>query len=416
MLALTTPFVPEFTPILPKAYAHKRALYFDIETTGLSAQTSYVSLIGCAYEKDGSFLLSQWMCTDPSQEKELLRLFFSIANGYELLVHYNGTGFDLPFLEKRAKWHHLKNPLATMESLDLYRIARKLNVYLATPDLKLKSMEQFFGFTRTDCFSGKDFIEVYAQFLGLHRLNSMTNCANTAKEEALTQVLLLHNAEDVKNLPSLTILSFLQNLSACLTPDHLLPLTDDTLMKLDTENKTSPAPAFLSILYRVSFSLPNTCTLTLPFDGQRIFLTLACDGIIELTLPVYMGELKYFYQNPADYYYLPFEDCAMHKSIATFVNKAYRKKATAATCYTKKEGIFLPYTLRSHKTAQTANMAAPTVDSVLPPEKKEAPEPFSCFLSDYKDSFVYTPLTEALLKSPVLLTDLVKELLSALLC
>lgn len=415
MLALTTPFVPEFTPILPTAYAHKRALYFDIETTGLSAQTSYVYLIGCAYEKEGNFLLSQWLCTDPSEEKELLRLFFAIANDYELLVHYNGTGFDLPFLEKKAKRHRLKNPLTSMATLDLYRIARKLNVYLATPDLKLKSTERFFGFTRTDCFSGKDLIEVYAQFLGLHRLNSMTSRTNAAKEEALTQVLLLHNAEDVKHLPSLTVLSFLQNLSAYLTPDHLLPLTDDILIHPDTKKKNASAPTFLSIPFRVSFSLPNACTLTLPFDEQRIFLTLACDGVITLTLPVYFGELKYFYQTPADYYYLPLEDCAMHKSIATFVDKAYRKKATAATCYTKKEGTFLPYTLRSCKTEQATDMTTPTVDSILPPEKKEASESFPCFLSDYKSSFCYTPLNKELLADKDQLTLLVKALLHALL-
>ena len=32
----------------------------------------------------------------------------------------------------------------------------------------------------------------------------------------------------------------------------------------------------------------------------------------------------------------------MHKSIAQFVGKEYRKKATQETCYQKKEGDFLP--------------------------------------------------------------------------
>jgi len=76
MITLTTPFTPEFTPYLPPELRDKRAIYFDIETTGLSAQSSYVYLIGCAYEEDGIYYLTQWMCTEPSEEKELLRLFF----------------------------------------------------------------------------------------------------------------------------------------------------------------------------------------------------------------------------------------------------------------------------------------------------------------------------------------------------
>ena len=43
-----------------------------------------------------------------------------------------------------------------------------------------------------------------------------------------------------------------------------------------------------------------------------------------------------------DYYYLPKEDMAIHKSVAQFVDKEYRKQAKANTCYTKKTGLFIP--------------------------------------------------------------------------
>ena len=60
-----------------------------------------------------------------------------------------------------------------------------------------------------------------------------------------------------------------------------------------------------------------------------------------LRVPLYETELKYFYSNYKDYYYLPQEDVAIHKSLAEFVDKAHREKATAANCYTKKTGQFL---------------------------------------------------------------------------
>lgn len=59
-------------------------------------------------------------------------------------------------------------------------------------------------------------------------------------------------------------------------------------------------------------------------------------------LPYYKGELKHFFSNYKDYYYLPMEDTAIHKSVAEYVEKEYRKKATKETCYIKKDSLFLP--------------------------------------------------------------------------
>lgn len=377
MITLTTPFVPEFTPYLPPAFQTKRAIYFDIETTGLSAQSSYLYLIGCAYEEEGTYYLTQWMCTEPAEEKELLRLFFDKVKDYDLILHYNGTGFDLPFLEKKAKRHCLDYPLQYLESLDLYAVARKMKAYLPTEDLKLKSMEQFFSFTRTDTFSGGDLIEVYAQFLGLYRLNEMTNHSKEQEVTALGHVLLLHNAEDIKNLPSLTVLLFLQNLSKELTTERLQnapALPDDPKLR-ESLSKIKLTPSAVSVDYAFPFTLPVRTELTLPFDERLITITLSKDGIVSLLLPIITGELKHFYPNPADYYYLPLEDCAMHKSVASFVEKEFRKKATAATCYTRQTGQFVPLSLHgAKKEAQN--------DSSLP-----------CFSSDYKSNFCYTPYT-----------------------
>ena len=61
-----------------------------------------------------------------------------------------------------------------------------------------------------------------------------------------------------------------------------------------------------------------------------------------LKVPVYEEEMKYFYANYRDYYYLPTEDVALHKSVATFVDSEHRMQATAATCYTRKHSQYLP--------------------------------------------------------------------------
>ncbi len=52
--------------------------------------------------------------------------------------------------------------------------------------------------------------------------------------------------------------------------------------------------------------------------------------------------MKYFYSNYKDYYYLPAEDVALHKSVAAFVDKDHRVQAAAANCYTRKYAVYLP--------------------------------------------------------------------------
>ena len=61
-----------------------------------------------------------------------------------------------------------------------------------------------------------------------------------------------------------------------------------------------------------------------------------------IKVPIYEEELKYFYSNYHDYYYLPSEDVALHKSVAGFVDKAHRVPASAANCYTRKLASYLP--------------------------------------------------------------------------
>lgn len=59
-------------------------------------------------------------------------------------------------------------------------------------------------------------------------------------------------------------------------------------------------------------------------------------------MPLYSEEMKYFYANYKDYYYLPREDMAVHKYIATYVEPDHRVQAKPQTCYTRKTASYLP--------------------------------------------------------------------------
>ena len=69
---------------------------------------------------------------------------------------------------------------------------------------------------------------------------------------------------------------------------------------------------------------------------------IGCGNEGRLRVPIYEEEMKYFYSNYKDYYYLPQEDIAIHKSVASFVDKEFRQQALASNCYTRKVSSYLP--------------------------------------------------------------------------
>ncbi len=78
----------------------KDLLFFDIETTGFSGDTSQLYLIGCTYHDGFGWKLIQWFADSRESERELLTAFFTFMERFKILVHFNGDGFDIPYLLK----------------------------------------------------------------------------------------------------------------------------------------------------------------------------------------------------------------------------------------------------------------------------------------------------------------------------
>ena len=80
----------------------EQILFLDIETTGFTARSSYLYLIGCAYYQNGKWAIIQWMAENYEEEGAVLKAFFEFAASYSFLFHFNGNNFDLPYLTQ--KW------------------------------------------------------------------------------------------------------------------------------------------------------------------------------------------------------------------------------------------------------------------------------------------------------------------------
>lgn len=311
--------VPDTYPLERIGPLHE-LLFFDIETTGFSGDTSQLYLIGCTYHDGFGWKMIQWFADTRQAERELLTAFFTFMERFRYLVHFNGDGFDIPYLLKCCKRLGLPYNFDAIESIDIYKKIRPYRHLLGLESMKQKAIESFLGIRRTDTYSGGELISFYKDYL--------KTCDETAYD-----LLILHNEDDLKGMPKiLPILNY---------PDLFSADWDLTSQELCQKEDGS---SFLHLC----FETPVTIPVPLSFE-QNIFSLEAEENHISCMIALYQGTLKYFYPNYKDYYYLPFEDTAIHKSVGEYVDRSARKKATARTCYTKKEGFFLPSLLPSEE-------------------------------------------------------------------
>ncbi len=292
-------------------------LFVDIETTGFTAKSSSLYLIGTAYYADGSWNINQWFAETAAGEADILTSFFKMASPFKYLVHFNGNQFDLPYLLEKCTYYDLPYNFDKFQGIDIYKRIAPYKYFLKLPNCKQKTLEQFLGIQRIDTYNGGELISIYKDY----EKNPSTASRN---------LLLQHNFDDVKGmLQLLPVLAYSDIFAGKLKAikvqaNHYTDFSGNSrqelLMTLALPTAL-PKPISLSA---------NDCY----FKGE------GTTGMLKV--PIYEEELKYFYANYKDYYYLPAEDVALHKSVATFVDKEYRVPATAATCYTRKYSCYLP--------------------------------------------------------------------------
>lgn len=307
------PDFPTWSDIL--SYIPERSLFFDIETTGLSAASAFLYLIGAVRYDGIDWTLHQWLAENPSEEETVLSAFLEFASDFDTLIHFNGATFDLPFLSKKCSHYHLEDTLSGKESLDLYQRFRPLKALLGLERMNQTVLQAFLGQKRADTMDGKALIPIYKRYA-------------SGKAPELSGPLLLHNAEDLCGMTQiLPVASYLALLDGAVRMESCRMTEDDS-------GHTQTAI--------LSLCLPNV--LPQPVRSQICdFCLLEADASgASLFIPVFQGTLLYFFQNYRDYYYLPLEDQAVHKSVASFVDRQHRQPARPSNCYTKKNGYFLP--------------------------------------------------------------------------
>jgi uncharacterized protein YprB with RNaseH-like and TPR domain len=157
-----------------RAFPHfKKIAYVDIETTGLGKGTDYVTVVGLY---DGSRVLS-------FVHGDNLGDFQNEIRKYEMVVTFNGSLFDLPFLRRE------------FEGIELPKLHSDLRFVLASVGQRggLKKIEKRFGYEREDDIKGLDGFDAVKLWQRFKRRN----------DKGALDLLIRYNAADISNLKKL---------------------------------------------------------------------------------------------------------------------------------------------------------------------------------------------------------------------
>ena len=313
---------------LDKEYNTDKIAFFDIETTGFTAETTYLYLIGCIYQKDSSLHLIQWFAEDISEESQLISSFFEFIKDFDLILHYNGTGFDIPYINKKCSLLNMDYSFDNIKNLDLYKKVSSIKKIFRLKNYKQKTIEAFLKVDRKDTYSGGELIEVYQSYLGKRHLEALKksrikdiNKVDSSESQELLHLLMQHNEDDIRGLVLISPILYYSDIFE--KPFNIL--------------QAGVNKGQLKINIGYNFNIP----VRISFGNDYIYMN-AYGNCVTISIKIFDGELKHFYDNYKDYYYLPDEDQAIHKSLAIFMDKEYRVKAKPSTAYTKKQGLFVP--------------------------------------------------------------------------
>lgn len=298
-----------------------QTLLLNIETTGLSPRNAFVFMIGLGWQEEKGWHFRCLLAEKKMDERELMQSFRHILANFGQVLTYGGQSFTYRFLNDRWRNYSDASPFSNEETVDstLFQNVRQLDIQkdispfrhlISMENTRKSTAEAFIRYTRPEHLAPEALIKCYTSW-------------ELSQEETLLSQLKAHHEADMIGLLHLHSLSaytqffrgVFDKLQLCRLEGNFCHL--DLLLKAPVPQRIQLSNALLSFVLE--------------------------ENTAHLAIPVFSGELKYFLPGPVkDYYYLPQEDRAVHRSIACYVDKAYRQKATAATCYVRQKGLFLP--------------------------------------------------------------------------
>lgn len=167
---------------------YKESIFIDIETTGLSRKYSDIISITVLLYEDDKYRIYQIFCQYKVDQPEALKYLKDLIKPQKYIITYNGNSFDIPFLAEKAEQSNIDINFDSLIKIDLYNYMQRFKNKIHAVDLKLKTVEKYFGIERNDTLGGKDVLTFYEAY-------------QLEPRKEFSYLILRHNYEDVYNLP-----------------------------------------------------------------------------------------------------------------------------------------------------------------------------------------------------------------------
>ena len=179
----------------------------------------------------------------------------------------------------------------TIRSFDIYKITRKYKKLFNLSSMKQVDVEDLTGFARCSFISGGKLIEAYKSYLKY-------------PSKTLLSDMLTHNHDDIRGLISISEFANMPYITSEAKIRDVIINTDSLTYICNV--KKLPC--------RITYSDKN---------NNRIVLN-AHDTELRLTVSRTNDTLKYYFKDYKNYFYLPLEDMAIHKSKTPPMSKKER--------------------------------------------------------------------------------------------
>ncbi len=161
-----------------------KSLIFDIETMGFRSVP--IILIGIARIYDNNILIDQYLSRNPKEEPAILTAFVNRLRENDTIITFNGTRFDMPFVEDRLSYHKIKETICNKthhDALPLSRYAWKTKL----PNCKLATLEKhILGIEREDDIPSRSVPDFYRTYIRHKNIGPLVSIINHNKQDLIT--------------------------------------------------------------------------------------------------------------------------------------------------------------------------------------------------------------------------------------
>jgi predicted RecB family nuclease len=166
-------------------------LFLDIETKSLFYETQIIT-IGCGYFENDDFKTIHLTALNEEGEREILNEFGKLLKNKKAFVTFNGTVFDVPFIDGRMSYYSMKSNVSDYHNFDLYFFARRA-FKSQQSSFTLKEIEnKILGKKRGNDISGEDVMYYYERYLNTGNVIFLKPIINHNRDDVVSLSLLLN--------------------------------------------------------------------------------------------------------------------------------------------------------------------------------------------------------------------------------